>query len=285
MATTYELVIYDEEAEYAAQAAWAAWQMLDQLEDDLSRYRPNSDISRINVAAPGQVLRIGPDAFACLECCQEIYEKSNGVFDITAGALITAWREADKKGVRLQDDELAELAAKTGMAALLLNATDFTVAVTDQGVTVDLGGFGKGYAVDQMCELLADEWEIENFLIHGGSSSVLARGALGKYGGWPVSLSHPNKDGVVLQELLLRDETLSGSGLQKGHHIVDPRNGQPAQHHDAAWVIAASAAVGDALSTTLMMCTMAEAEAICRQFPGLEALLLPKGAEGVLQLS
>ena len=284
MATTYEIVIYGEDNEYASQAAWAAWQLLEQLEEDLSRYRPNSDISRVNALQPGEVIPVGPDAFACLQACKMLFEETGGLFDVTAGGLITAWREAAKTGAAPEKAQLDKLLSETGMQQLFLHEATFSVAVSEAPVTVDLGGYGKGYAVDQMSELLADEWEIETFLIHGGSSSVLARGKPGSLSGWPISISHPRTGQTLLPEILLEDTTLSGSGIQKGQHIIDPRTGQAVQHQDAAWVLAESAAIGDALSTTLMICSIAEAEVICRNFEGITALLLAAESDQLLEL-
>ncbi|MFQ5628234.1 MAG: FAD:protein FMN transferase, partial [bacterium] len=83
MATVFEIYIAAEDAKYAGQAALAAFNELDLLEQELSRFIESSDISRINSLLPGQSTRVGPNAFECLQICQELYTKTGGGFDIT----------------------------------------------------------------------------------------------------------------------------------------------------------------------------------------------------------
>ena len=108
-------------------------------------------------------------------------------------------------------------------------------------------GFGKGYAVDKMAELLKD-WDFESFLIHGGKSSVLAVGSPPEQKGWHVSLTSPFNTQQMIDQFCLKNQAISGSGLQKGSHIIEPRNAQPILTNRDAWDFAPAAAISDALS-------------------------------------
>jgi thiamine biosynthesis lipoprotein len=270
MATVFEVYAVHPDDRYAAQAAQAAFDLVDRLERELSRFRSNSDIARVNHLAAGESTRVSASALECLLIARHLYDLTGGAFDISIG---------------------------TGLSSLDLNAEDCLVRSTKDGVQVDLGGIGKGYAIDLVAELL-DEWGIERALVHGGFSSVLALEAPAGRDGWPLTLSDPAAPSRVLARLSVRQTALSASGVRKGDHIVDPRTGEPVRGRLAAWVALprpkrtgveapadegpriAAGAVTDALTTAFMLLSAAEIGALCDRSPGLEAWVLPESAAG-----
>ncbi len=138
---------------------------------------------------------------------------------------------------------------------------------------VDLGGIGKGYAVDQMAELLGD-WSIDTALISGGYSSVLALDAPAGTKGWPLTLSDPANRKQILARPYLKRRALSGSGLQKGGHIIDPRTARPVKGKRAAWACAPDAATADALSTAFMVMTADEIKKYRLRHPDIMAMII-----------
>lgn len=282
MATTFEILIHHGDATYAQQAAWEAFRLLDQLEQELSRFIDNSDISRINNLPARQPLLLGLAAFDCLDQCAKLSAETGGAFDITIGPLLDCWQNEDHTGRSPSEEELEQARQRTGTHLYQLNAAEHTVELLASPVHIDLGGFGKGYAVDQLAELL-HEWSIDAALIHGGSSSVLALGAPPGTSGWPLTLSHPANRQKRLAHIGLRDRALSGSGLEKGPHIIDPRSGRPVDGVLASWASAPTAAIADALSTAFMVMTPGEVAAYCQGHPDSMALLvLEAGAPGAV---
>jgi len=266
MATVFEVHAVHPDERYAAQAAQAAFDLVDRLEGELSRFRPNSDIARVNCLTAGGSTRVGPSAMECLVIARHMFDLTGGAFDVAIG---------------------------TGLPSLELDPDDCFVRATTDWVRIDLGGIGKGYAVDLMAELL-EEWGIEKALVHGGFSSVLALEAPAGLDGWPLTLSDPGSPSRVFAYLSVRQMALGASGLRKGDHIVDPRTGEPARGRRAAWVAiprpdtarlearsegrprVAAAAVADALTTAFMLMSLEEIEALCAQTPGLQAWALPE---------
>lgn len=265
MATVFEVYGVHADARYAAQAAQAAFDLVDRLERELSRFLPNSDVARVNRLNPGESTRVSASTLECLVIARHMFDLTGGAFDVSIG---------------------------TGLPSLELDADDCRVVATARGVAIDLGGIGKGYAVDLMAELL-DDWELGQALIHGGFSSLLALDPPAGDDGWPLTLSDPRQPSRVLERRSAHQMAFGASGLQKGAHIVDPRSGEPAGAQIAAWVAVprqhmvgpgvqadqvhriAAAAVSDALATAFMLLSPDEIRAVCAGSPAIEAWILP----------
>jgi len=270
MAAAFEISIAGEDARYAAQAAAAAFERIDAIERELSRYIPSSDVARINRQAPGKPVKIGIAAAECLALSARINAETGGAFDVTAGRLVDLWREGAPSA-----EQLAAARAATGMHLLALDADAHTVTVGVRGVRVDLGGIGKGYAADEAAALLSD-WGIAHALVNAGGSSLRATGAPPGAPGWPLTFPHPAGGGRRLGTLALATGGVSGSGIRKGPHIIDPRTGAPAARSIAAWAAAPAAAEADALSTAFMVMAPGEVERFCLRRADTAALLFAR---------
>jgi thiamine biosynthesis lipoprotein len=234
MATTFEILIVHEDENYARQAATAAFDEVDRLERELSRFVENSDIARINNLPAGEPLLLGLETFECLKISARIYAETDGAFDVTIGSVLQCWRRKDGTPRTPSAEELDLARQRTGTDLLQLDEEEHTVELSASPVLVDLGGVGKGFAVDRVAELLR-EWSIEAALISGGYSSVLALDAPPGADGWPLTLSNPADRSQILARPHLRGGALSGSGVRKGDHIINPRTGRPASGKLAAW--------------------------------------------------
>jgi FAD:protein FMN transferase len=249
MATLFEIHCVHPDAAYAGQAAHEAFDLVDRLEQQLSRFVANSDVSRINGLAAGEAVPVSPSTMACLGIARRMYDVTGGAFDVSIGS---------------------------GFLELDLLPDEFLVRAGRDGVRIDLGGIGKGYAVDRMAELV-EEWGVCRALLHGGFSSVLALEAPPDREGWPLTLSAPEGDRAVLARLSACRTALSASGHRKGSHIRDPRTGKAAEGR-AVWVALPragegredAAAVAEALSTAFMVLSAEEVGALQRRWPGLE---------------
>jgi len=257
MATIFELHLIHEDKNYLAQAALEAFNELDQIEQDLSRFIESSDVSRINNLQMGESLVVNPHTFFCLKTAIEFYFVTNKIFNVGLGEEINLM----KKGT----DEL-EINNIDRLENLELNEKDFSIQLKGGLIDIDLGGIGKGYAIDKIKNLLVD-WGLDRALIQGGRSTVLTINAPDNLDGWPVSISYPAPPYDQLDILNLKESALSSSGLQKGSHIIDPRTRSAVKNNKATWVVAPSAIVSDILSTTFMILTREEIEDFCNLRP------------------
>jgi thiamine biosynthesis lipoprotein len=155
------------------------------------------------------------------------------------------------------------------------------------GLEVNLGSIGKGYALDRMGELLAKRWNLPAVLLHGGSSSVYARGdPHGDGKGWRIRIRHPWMPDRYLADVWLRDRALGTSAAtfqylehegKKLGHILDPRTGWPAAGLASVSVVAPTGAEADALSTAFYVGGVDVARRYCAAYPGTGAILLEEG--------
>jgi len=321
MACDWELVIAGEEAEYAQQVAWAAWDEVVRVECQLSRFIASSDVFQINALAPGETIAVGLATLQCLRLAREIHDQTGGAFDVSIGALMD-----ESQGRRKNEDSSQLLlfsepemlhentSSAMGFHLLQISEEDSSVSVSAEGVRLDLGAVGKGYAIDQVAAVLRD-WGVNNALVHSGQSTVMAMGApdvpfqasaseeapseevIGDESGWIVALRDPRNQERPLVSVRLRDRVLSGSGLLlHGRHIVDPRVGHSATpsmaKRLATWAslpLACNeregdaeclpAARSDALSTGFMVLTDEEIDAFCRAHREVSALLIDDGPQ------
>lgn len=277
MATTFEAFISHSDRVYAEQAAWAAFEELDRIEKQLSRYIENSDVSRINNLLANKALRIGRDTFACLQISARMHRETHGAFDVTTGLLVDLYREGNAPS----DHEMRLARQRTGMHLIELDERQHTVCLTAGPVRIDLGGIGKGYAVDRMAATLR-YWSVESALIHGGHSSVLALLPPSGTKGWPVVLTFGSGRDKTLGRVALEEQSISGSSLRKGRHIVDPRTGHCAETTVASWCRGPNATVTDALSTAFLVMTQHEIKEYCQHHPDTAAVIVvPRGTGGM----
>jgi thiamine biosynthesis lipoprotein len=255
MNTRFAIFILHNDGRYAEQAAAEAFRRLGGIEQEFSRFIDNSDVSRINRAQPDRPVQLGLDTFDCLTKALHLSSITNGAFDITAmkdRPSIPSWR------------------------SIALDASGYTARKMADNVRIDLGGIGKGFAVDAMAALLS-EWELETVLIHGGASTALAiQGPPGKPG-WKVTMSCPGTtedSRRIIKSLYLYRRALSGSGIEKGMHIIDPRSGRPVSNRPASWALAPDATTADALSTAFMVMTAEEINSFCFKYSRVSGILM-----------
>jgi FAD:protein FMN transferase len=293
MATLFEVLIDGADRTYAAQAAQAVFHEVDRLETLLTRFSPSSDVSQVNRLEPGESIRVTYDLFECLRIAQEVHAKTDGAFDVTIGSLVSRMRDSQGQPRDLTESERASALARVGMKRLILDPGSRTVTLQktedrDCGgrMSVDLGGIGKGYALDRGAEILED-WGIESALLHSGTSTAVAIGApsspeAGDDQGWVLGAGAEWDQAAGFGTVRLKDEAISGSGKRvRAEHVLDPRSGLPVRGHLAAWAIAPGGALADALSTAFLVMSPSDVIEICKSMENVAGLVVVKRS-GVL---
>jgi FAD:protein FMN transferase len=288
MATTFEAVLPFGTPQ-AQEAAEAALNQIDQLEAQLTVYREESEVSRLNREASTGPVQVEERLFELLARAAQLSMQTEGAFDISVGALIKAWGFYRRRGQVPVPEERAEVMNHVGMQHVILDPEERTIAFGREGIEINLGSIGKGYALDRVAEHLQSRFAIRSALLHGGHSSVLAVGTQpGSRRGWQVGLTHPAEPGRRLGIIYLRNRALATSAATFQHlvyngkrlgHILDPRTGWPAEGTAMASVTAATAAEADALATAFYVLGVEKARQYCERHPHVGAVLLPENRQ------
>ncbi len=262
MATRFEVAIHGAAEATLRAAAEEALGEIARLESMLSLYQPTSEIAHINDHAASEPVPVSPELLTLLLRCRSLHVETGGAFDIAIAPLMRCWRFMNDTGSVPTEDAIATALAYTGMQHVRLDEENCTVSLAKKGVMLDLGSIGKGYALEQAAALLMEN-KFENFLFHGGTSTVCAHGTQADGTPWRIAVKHPDDSQPPLQIVDLQDESLSVSGISgksfvdgKGNvqgHVIDPRTGRPTQAARVAAVICKSATDSDAWATALLV--------------------------------
>ena len=296
MGCRFEAVFNAGEVAEATELGCQALDLVDEIEARISVYRPASELAVVNAAAGGDWIPVSADTFALLDLARDLHAATGGGFDIAAGPLVRAWGFLGRQGRTPSSADLAAALAASGTSRLELDPVGARVRLAVPGGELNPGAIGKGWAIDRAVEWLAAAG-VPSVLVHGGQSSVRARGvqgpALPGRAGWRVGLRHPLRPGRRLAAITLVDRALgtSGSGTQffieRGKrlgHILDPRTGRPAEGVLSATVLAPSGAEADALATALYVLGPAGIERLVSAGSPYGAVLVLPGPTNTLRL-
>jgi thiamine biosynthesis lipoprotein len=289
MACLFEAWLCGDDEAWCAGVAEEALAEVARLEAQLSHYRDDSDVARLNALASREWVRVEPALFALLSLARRLSRETDGAFDITAGPLVKAWGFYQGEGRVPTEEEIAAARARVGMSHVRLDRERSAVRFDVEGVDINLGAIGKGHALDQAAEVLRF-YGVTNAVIHGGRSTILALGAPEGEEGWAFTLKDPRDRERPLYHVSLRDRALSTSGNaeqffeadgKRYGHLLDPRTGRPVEGRLCVWVIAPSAAESDALSTAFIVLGPEATRAVCRKRPEIEAVLVETAESGI----
>jgi thiamine biosynthesis lipoprotein len=291
--TLVEVTVYGVEETRAKQGVADVMHEFQRLHDLLHAWKP-SELSSLNIAiALGKRQAVSTELAAMLQNAAQLSEQSEGLFNPAIGGLIQTWgfQADDFKAVLPDESQVALLVkAQPQMSDLVISAND--IRSTNRKVILDLGGYAKGYALDQAATILKQHG-ISNALINIGGN-VMALGSHGKRL-WRVGIQHPRKPGALATLELQDGEAVGTSGDYQRYfevdgkrycHLIDPRNGQPVQGVQAVTIITRGARAGllsDASSKPLFIAGVAGWRAAANKMKLDQALLID--ADGVVHLT
>jgi FAD:protein FMN transferase len=287
MATRFEMVLLGEDEVGLRAAGEEALREIERVEEQLSRYRQESEIATLNRLAAHRPVRVSPPLFRLLEDCRRFTAATAGAFDVTIGPFMRAWRFTDGRGGFPSPQDLATARAVTGIDHLIFDPDTFTIAFDCPGVEIDLGGYGKGYAIERAIEILR-EYRVRSALLHGGTSSVAVIGPDTRGPAtWSIRLQSPlSPEPVNLHDEALSVSAVHGRSFRVGEreygHVINPATGEPVVDTLAAAAIGPSAAVCEVISTALLVRGVGWLPEAQLRFPGYRMLLAHRDPQGAI---
>ncbi len=282
MGSLFEIYLAGTDRDALIGAANEALDEVERLEAQLSHYRPDSDISRLNANAHANWVRLEPTLFNLLKRCANWSAETAGAFDITAGSLVRLWGFFSGEMRVPSDEEIDAALAGVGSQKVCFDDEDHLVHFSVPGMEINLGGVGKGFALDEAIERLRF-YEVSSAVLNAGSSSIYALGSSPGEEGWTIDLKDPRDKATIIQTIVMKDEALSTSGgyedffEHEGNrysHLLDPRTGKPVQGMVSASVVAPTGAEAEALSTAFFVNGVDWARDYCRNRMDVRAVIL-----------
>ncbi|TVS05997.1 MAG: FAD:protein FMN transferase [Phycisphaerales bacterium] len=277
MAAEASVVLYARDEEAARAHAAAAFDRMNRLDAVMSDYRVDSELMRLAELPHARANEISDELFRVLLASIEIAEASAGAFDPTIGPHTLLWREARRRGEPPADERLNEAAKAVGWGAVRLDARSREVTLAKPGMRLDLGGIGKGFAVDEaLAELTARG--VERAMVRLGGDIAVGRAPPGRPG-WRIALPGDNAEHLDLHHAGVSTSGDAHQHLDAGgkrySHIIDPETGRGLILSDTVTIVAPNATTADALATAIsvILARGKDRADLATRFPGVTVYL------------
>jgi thiamine biosynthesis lipoprotein len=290
MAVPFRIVLYAPSPNAAQGAADAAFQRIQQINDIMTDYDSDSELSRLSqTSGQNQNVAVSPDLWVVLQRAQELARRSRGAFDVTVGPYVNLWRYARRQGQLPDPARLARARLAVGYTHMELDPEHHTVKLLVPNMRLDLGGIAKGYAVDQALHTLARQ-RIASALVNGGGDLAVSGPPPGK-AGWRIELPPLDASNAPQARfVLLKDAGMSTSGDlfqrleingKRYSHIIDPRTGEGLTDHSLVTVIAPDDFTADGLTKVMSVLPPRDALKFIAKTPEVAARIVRQPGEKV----
>jgi thiamine biosynthesis lipoprotein len=281
-----------EKAELIIERAFSALSMVDEL---MSDYKPDSEISEINRFAYEKPVKVSEKTYEVLKNSVRYSELTDGAFDITVGGVVQLWRKIKSGEIaEIPESRKQSLSETIGWEKLLLNDKNRTVRIANANTKIDLGGIAKGYAIDRAVEAMK-ECGCEGGIVDvGGDVRCFAKPAEARRF-WNVAIQNPDTSasGQTVMTLKLKNGAAATSGNYRRFykkddkifsHIIDTRKGWSNRNPSSVTVIADKAIQADVFATAVSVMGIEEGMEFVNRTEGVEAIIIDITADGKLQV-
>lgn len=288
MAASFEVIYPSYEGVEARRAGMDILDDVERFDRKLNIWKGKSELARVNEEAHKGPVEVSVELFRMLKISKRLSEETGGAFDITTTPLIRCWGFFYRSGRVPSDEEIAEALEKVGMEKVVLDEDKGTVFFTQEGVELTPAPIGKGFALDHAIRI-GKKGGLNDVLLNGGFSSVLASGSPEWKDCWQIDVRDPNNHSQAVARVRLYDEGFSSSGAEEQHfehegktygHIVDPRTGWPAEQVMSVNVTAPTAAYAEALSTAFYVMGVEKTLDYCENHAQVGVVILTEPKNG-----
>jgi len=278
MGTAVDVELWSDDATKANEALAAVIAEMHHIDDTMSPFKPDSELSRINREAAEHPVPISREMYDILAKSIEFSKLSDGAFDVTFSSV--GYLYDYRQHIKPTDEQIAQALPAISYRHIKLDPVKRTVRYDREGVRVDLGGIAKGWAVDRSIEILKARG-ITNAMVMAGGDSRLLGDRRGRP--WSVGIRNPFKEGEVIAVLPLQDTAISTSGdyeryFDEGgvryHHIINPKTGKSANGVHSVTVLAADATTTEGLTKSIFVKGPVEGMRLIEGMKGVDAIIV-----------
>jgi thiamine biosynthesis lipoprotein len=280
MGTLVSITAVGRTQEEANAAITAGFQEVKRLEQLLSTWISDSELSQVNAAAGRSAVRVSLETMVLVRKSIQVAEMTEGAFNIAIGPAVDAWNISAEPRLPAAE-ELAALKPLIDLQHVHTDVWERTIYLEKPGMRVDVGGIGKGYAADQAVLVMKKAGAMAGVVALSGDIKTFGRLPDGSK--FPVGIRHPRKEGEILAEIELQDEAISTAGdyerffEKEGiqyHHILDPHTLQPARGCQSVTVIAQEGIWADGLDTGIFVLGPERGMELVEHLDNVEAIIV-----------
>jgi thiamine biosynthesis lipoprotein len=259
----------------AIDAVMAEMRRIDAL---MSHYKPDSQLSQINLHAADAPVTVDRELFDLLKVSLHFSEITDGAFDITYAGVGHLYDY--RRHIRPTEAQIQAALPTVNWRNLILDPEKLTVKFAMPGMRIDVGGIGKGYAVDR-CIAILQSMGISHALVTAGGDSRIIGDRDGRP--WIVGIRHPDDPNKIVTRLPLVDTAMSTSGDYyryfdedgvRYHHIIDPRTGHSASRVRSATILGPTATETDGMSKTAFVLGAEKTLELINRMPKFDAIFI-----------
>jgi FAD:protein FMN transferase len=280
MGTLVSLTAVGPTPELANDAITAGFQEVKRLEQLLSTWISDSELSMVNASAGRSPVRVSLETMVVVRKSLQIAEMTDGAFNIAIGPAVDAWNISAEPRLPTSE-ELAALKPLVDLQYVHTDVWERTIYLQKPGMRIDVGGIGKGYAADQVVTVMKKAGAAAGVVALSGDIKTFGR--LPDGGRFPVGIRHPRKEGEIFAEIDLQDEAISTAGDYERffdkdgvryHHILDPQTLQPARGCQSVSVVAKEGVMADGLDTGIFVLGADRGMELVEQLADVEAIIV-----------
>jgi FAD:protein FMN transferase len=288
MGMAFRIVFYAKDQAAANRAAEAAFSRIKQLNDIMSDYDEDSELSKLSQSSgSGKAVPLSPDLWFVLSRAQALSKESDGAFDVTVGPFVNLWRRARRQHHLPDPARLEQARAAVGYQHVRLDPANHSAELLVPKMKLDLGGIAKGYAIGEALKALKQAG-IGQALVEGGGDVAVSDPPPGKPG-WRFELSSVDATNAPSARFLtLKNVAISTSGDlyqkleidgKRYSHIVDPHTGIGLTDHSVVNIIAPESITADSLTKVVSVLGPRKGLEFIQRIPGVSARIMrdPKG--------
>lgn len=289
MGTLVTITAVSSDNDVGNRAMRAAFDEIKRLEQLLSTWRPDSELSHVNAEAGRRPVQVSQETLEVVVRSIDMAQLTNGGFNIAVGPAIDIWSVTE--GQHIPDErELQHLKPLIDWTSIQTDKEARTIYLPRKGMRIDIGGIGKGYAADRAAERMKREGATGGVVALSGDIKTF--GVLPDRQGFSVGVKHPREEGALIAVIDLKDEAISTAGDYERfferdgiryHHILDPQTLHPARACQSVTVIAKEGTMADGLDTGIFVLGPERGMDLVERLPDIEAIIID--AVGTMMVS
>ncbi|MBI4682086.1 MAG: FAD:protein FMN transferase [Nitrospirae bacterium] len=279
MGTFFEIEIIDTDEDKSRRVIELAFSEIKRTENLLSKYLEKSEISCLNRGAANYPVEVIPEVFNLVELSVRLSNLTQGSFEISIGPLIELWQKGEQNDNVPSDEEIKNILQFVGSKNIVLNPDKKTIFFKKKGVKIDLGGIGKGYAINRVVYILKENEIAQAMINAGGQYYVLGNYFEQEFS--PIGIQNPSNPEEIISVVKIKDQSIATSANYERFftisgkiygHILNPLTGYPSTELCSVSVISSDPILADVWSTALFVMGLKRANQMIKRNPGMSIL-------------